>query len=132
VWTAAGYNMVFLGVVGLTFLLGAPLIARLFSSDPAVVPFAVGCLRTVSLGFLFYACGMVLTQAFNGAGDTWTPTIINLFVFWLFEIPAAWWLSTRTGFGARGVFIALTAAYSMLALVSTVIFRRGQWKTKKI
>jgi MatE len=87
VWTAAGYNMVFLGVVGLTFLLGAPLIARLFSSDPAVVPFAVGCLRTVSLGFLFYACGMVLTQAFNGAGDTWTPTIINLFVFWLFEIP---------------------------------------------
>jgi putative MATE family efflux protein len=132
VWTAARYNMVFLGLVGLGFLAGAPLIARLFSSDPAVVPFAVGCLRTVSLGFLFYACGMVLTQAFNGAGDTWTPTIINLFVFWMFEIPLAWWLSRQGGFGARGVFIALTAAYSMLALVSAVIFRGGQWKTKKL
>jgi MATE family, multidrug efflux pump len=132
VWTAARYNMVFLGLVGLVFLAGAPLIARLFTSDPEVAPFAVGCLRTVSLGFLFYACGMVLTQAFNGAGDTWTPTIINLFVFWLFEIPLAWWLSSHTGFGPRGVFIALTAAYSMLALVSAVIFRRGGWKTKKL
>jgi putative MATE family efflux protein len=132
VWTAARYNMAFLGLVGLVFLLAAPLIARLFTSDPAVVPFAVGCLRTVSLGFLFYACGMVLTSAFNGAGDTWTPTIINLFVFWLFEIPLAWWLATQAGFGARGVFIALTVSYSMLALVSAVFFRRGKWKTKKL
>jgi Na+-driven multidrug efflux pump len=132
VWTAARYNMAFLGLVGLVFLVGAPLIARLFSTDPAVLPFAVGCLRTVSLGFLFYACGMVLTSAFNGAGDTWTPTIINLFVFWLFEIPLAWWLATRARLGAPGVFIALTVAYSMLALVSAVIFRRGSWKTKKI
>jgi Na+-driven multidrug efflux pump len=132
VWTAARYNMAFLGLVGLVFLVGAPLIARIFSTDPTVVSFAVGCLRTVSLGFLFYACGMVLTSAFNGAGDTWTPTIINLFVFWLFEIPLAWWLATHAGFGARGVFIALTISYSMLALVSAVIFRRGDWKTKKL
>jgi len=132
VWTAARYNMVFLGVVGLLFLAGAPLIAALFSNDSAVVPYAVGCLRTVSLGFLFYACGMVLTQAFNGAGDTWTPTVINLFVFWLFEIPLAWWLATSAGFGPRGVFIALTVSYSMLALVSAVLFRRGRWKMKKI
>jgi len=74
----------------------------------------------------------VLTQAFNGAGDTWTPTIINLFVFWLFEIPLAWWLATHAGFGPRGVFIALTVSYSMLALVSAVIFRRGAWKTKQV
>jgi Na+-driven multidrug efflux pump len=132
VWTAARYNMVFLGVVGLLFLAGAPLIAALFSNDSAVVPYAVGCLRTVSLGFLFYACGMVLTQAFNGAGDTWTPTVINLFVFWLFEIPLAWWLATSAGFGPRGVFIALTVSYSMLALVSALLFRRGRWKMKKI
>jgi putative MATE family efflux protein len=132
VWTAARYNMVFLGLVGLLFLAAAPLIARFFTSDPAVMPVAVTCLRTVSLGFLFYACGMVLTQAFNGAGDTWTPTIINLFVFWLFEIPLAWWLADHAGFGPRGVFIALTIAYSMLALVSALIFRRGTWKMKRI
>src|SRR5262249_46973667 len=95
VWTAARYNMMFLGIVGLLFLAAAPQIAGLFTSDPRVGPFAIGCLRTVSLGFVFYAAGMVLTQSFNGAGDTWTPTVINLFVFWLWEIPLAWWLSVR-------------------------------------
>ena len=105
---------------------------RSLHHDPAVAPFAVSCLRIVSLGFVFYACGMVLTQAFNGAGDTWTPTIINLFVFWLLEIPLAWWLSTRGGFGARGVFVALTVAYSALAVVSAVWFRRGAWKTSRV
>jgi Na+-driven multidrug efflux pump len=74
---------------------------------------------------------MVLTQAFNGAGDTWTPTVINLFVFWLWEIPLAWWLS-RTPLGPHGVFIALTAAYSSLAVVSAILFRRGAWKEKKV
>jgi len=128
VWTAAFYNVVFLGAIGLAFLAGAPLIAGLFTHDAEVLPYAVSCLRTVSLGFLFYAYGMVLTQAFNGAGDTWTPTIINLFVFWLWEIPLAWWLSSHTGLGARGVFMALTIAYSSLAVVSAILFRRGRWK----
>jgi putative MATE family efflux protein len=132
VWTAARYNVYFLGSIGLAFLLFAPQIARLFTADPAVAPFAVGCLRTVSLGFVFYAYGMTLTSAFNGAGDTWTPTFINLFVFWLWEIPLAWWLSTRAGFGARGVFIALTVAYSSLAIVSWFVFRRGTWKTRVV
>jgi putative MATE family efflux protein len=132
VWTAAVYNMIVLGVVGLVFFVGAGVIARLFTSDPAVQPFAISCLRVVSLGFVFYACGMVLTQAFNGAGDTWTPTVMNLFVFWLWEIPLAWWLAIRAGLGPRGVFIALTVAYSTLAVVSAVLFRRGGWKTKKV
>jgi putative MATE family efflux protein len=132
VWTAVVYNVVFLGAVGIAFLLGARPIASLFTSDPVVLPFAVGCLRTVSIGFVFYGSGMVLTQAFNGAGDTWTPTVINVFVFWLWEIPLAWWLSSRAGLGARGVFIALTVAYSTLAVVSAVLFRRGAWKKKKI
>jgi putative MATE family efflux protein len=132
VWAAAKYNMLFLGTVGVFFLIFAPQIAGLFTTDPAVQPFAVSCLRTVSLGFVFYACGMVLTQAFNGAGDTWTPTLINLFVFWLWEIPLAWWLSTQAGFGARGVFIALTIAYSTLAVVSVVCFRTGKWKSKRV
>jgi MATE family, multidrug efflux pump len=132
VWTAARYNMVFLGAVGVIFLALAPQIAALFSTDPAVVPFAVGCLRIVSLGFVFYAVGMTLTQSFNGAGDTWTPTWINIGVFWLWEIPLAWWLATHAGFGARGVFIALTVAYSSLAVVSAVLFRRGTWKARTV
>jgi putative MATE family efflux protein len=132
VWTAARYNMAFLGLVGLVFLAGAPFITSRFTTDPLVQPYAIGCLRTVSLGFIFYACGMVLTSAFNGAGDTWTPTVINLFVFWLFEIPFAWLLAHRGGFGASGVFIALTTAYSALAVVSLILFRRGAWKTRRV
>lgn len=128
VWTAALYNMIFLGSVGVVFLIAAPSIASLFTADPAVRPFAIGCLQTVSLGFVFYAYGMVLTQAFNGAGDTWTPTVVNLFVFWLWEIPLAWWLASRAGFGARGVFMALTIAYSTLAVITAILFRRGGWK----
>ena len=132
VWTAARYNALFLGTVGVAFLTGAPLVARFFSDDPAVQQFAVSCLRTVSLGFLFYAVGMVLTAAFNGAGDTWTPTLINLGVFWAFEIPLAWWLSTHTPLGPRGVFWALTIAYSGLAVVSALVFRRGSWKARTV
>jgi putative MATE family efflux protein len=132
VWTAAVYNMVFLGCVGLFFLAAAPWITALFSTDPQVQPYAIACLRTVSVGFVFYAYGMVMTSAFNGAGDTWTPTYINLFVFWLWEIPLAWFLATRAGFGARGVFVAMTLAYSTLAVVSALLFKRGAWKTRKI
>jgi Na+-driven multidrug efflux pump len=132
VWAAALYNMIFLGAVGVVFLAGAPQIARLFTPDVEVQRYAVACLRIVSLGFLFYACGMVLTSAFNGAGDTWTPTWINFGIFWLFEIPLAWLLAARTSLGPTGVFWALTLAYSMLAVVSAVIFRRGGWKRRRV
>jgi putative MATE family efflux protein len=131
VWTAMRYNMAFLGSVSIVFLLTAAPIAALFTTDPAVQPYTIDCLRIVSLGFVFYAAGMVLTQAFNGAGDTWTPTVVNLFVFWLWEIPVAWWLS-RTSLGPHGVFIALTVAYSSLAVVSAVLFRRGAWKATRV
>jgi putative MATE family efflux protein len=132
VWTAAVYNMIFLGAVGVVFLVGARPIAALFTADPLVQPYAVSCLRIVSAGFVFYAAGMVMTQAFNGAGDTWTPTVINLFVFWLWEIPLAWWLSSEAELGARGVFIALAVAYSTLAVVSATMFRLGKWKSKRV
>jgi putative MATE family efflux protein len=132
VWMAAFYNMLFLGVVGLTFVLAARPIVRLFSSDPAVVDLGTECLRIISYGFLFYAAGMVLEQAFNGAGDTWTPAKLNFFVFWLFEIPLAWALAHRAGLGPRGVFVAITAAFSMLAVASAILFRRGRWKEKKV
>jgi putative MATE family efflux protein len=132
VWTAAFYNLIFLGVVGIVFLAAADLIVSFFTSDSTVASYAVSCLRIVSLGFVFYAYGMVITQSFNGAGDTWTPTLINLLVFWAIELPLAWVLSHGGGLGARGVFVALAACYSLLAVVSAVVFRRGRWKTKAI
>jgi putative MATE family efflux protein len=132
VWIAGFYNMIFLGVVGLAFVIGAPFLVSLFTSDRAIVPYGVACLRYVSYGFLFYAYGMVLTQAFNGAGDTWTPTWLNLFVFWLWEIPLAYVLAKVLGWGPRGVFLAITVAFSTLAVASAAVFRRGRWKLKKV
>jgi Na+-driven multidrug efflux pump len=132
VYLAGRYNMIFLGLVGLLFLLGAGPMVALFTHDPAVTPVAVGCLRTVSLGFVFYAWGMVLTQSFNGAGDTWTPTLINLGCFWLLEIPLAWVLAERAGLGPGGVFWAITAAFSMVAVVSAILFRQGAWKRAEV
>jgi putative MATE family efflux protein len=132
VWIAGFYNMIFLGVVGLGFVVGAPALVHLFTSDPAVVAYGVACLRYVSYGFVFYAYGMVLTQAFNGAGDTWTPTWLNLFVFWLWEIPLAYVLAKVLGWGPRGVFVAITVAFSTLAVASALLFRRGRWKLKKV
>jgi putative MATE family efflux protein len=130
VWKAGFYNLIFLGSVGLIFVVFARQIIWLFTSDPLVMPYGVDCLRIVACGFLFYAYGMVLTQSFNGAGDTWTPTVINLFVFWLWELPLAYALAIVFGFGPRGVFLAITIAFSTLAIVSAFFFRRGKWKTK--
>ena len=132
VWAAARYNMVCLGLIGVVFLLFAEPIARLFTRQPEVLLEAVNCLRIVSLGFVFYGAGMVLTQAFNGAGSTWTPTIINLVVFWVWEIPLAWLLSSTAGLGPAGVFIAMAIGYSSLAVVSATIFRRGTWKQARV
>jgi putative MATE family efflux protein len=132
VWKAGFYNMIFLGVVGLVFVLFAPQIISLYDPEPEVAHYGVDCLRTVSYGFLFYAYGMVLGQSFNGAGDTWTPTIINLFVFWLWEIPLAYVLGIWLGMGPRGVFFAITIAFSTLAVVSAVVFRRGRWKQRVV
>jgi MATE family, multidrug efflux pump len=132
VWTAARYNLVFLGALGILFVAAAPWITALFTRDQGVASVASLGLRVIALGFPFYAYGMVLTQSFNGAGDTWTPTWINIGVFWVAEIPFAWWLAAQTGFGPKGVFIAITAAYSLLALVSAVLFRQGKWKTRRV
>lgn len=93
---------------------------------------AVACLRIVSLGFLFFAFGMVLTQAFNGAGDAWTPTWINIGCFWVWQIPLAYVLAINLGMGPTGVYWAVTIAFSTLAAVSAVIFRRGRWKLKQV
>jgi putative MATE family efflux protein len=132
VWRAGRYNVIFLGGVSVAFIVGAPWIVRAFTADLEVVPYAIDCLRIISYGFVFYAYGMVLTQAFNGAGDTWTPTWINVFVFWLFEIPLALLLARGLAMGPRGVFTAIAVAFSTLAVVSAVIFRKGRWKTRRV
>jgi putative MATE family efflux protein len=132
VWTAGRYSMWFLGAVGAAFVLLAPGIVGIFTSDPAVAMYATHTLRTIALGFPFYAYGMVFTQSFNGAGDTRTPTYVNLFVFWLFEIPLAWLLADALGFGPQGVFTAATIAFCTLAVVSALLFRRGRWKAQHV
>ena len=132
VWIAGRYNLYFLGVVCVAFIALAPQIVGLFSRDPGVARYGVDCLRIVATGFIFYAYGMVLTQAFNGAGDTWTPTLINLGCFWCFEIPLAWVLALKVGMGPHGVFLAMTLAYTSIAVVSAALFRRGTWKLKHV
>ena len=132
VWRACLYNLVTLGSVGVAFVIFADAIVGLFTSDPIVRPMAAQGLRIIGLGFPFYAYGFVLTQSFNGAGDTWTPTIINLFCCWLGEIPIAYVLAVPLGLGPPGAFWAVPIAFSSMAVVSAVIFRRGRWKFKRV
>ena len=132
VWRIGLYNMVFLCGVAVTFISFAEPMIRFFTRDSSVIPFGVDCLRMVSYGYGFYAYGMVLVQAFNGAGDTNTPTIINVFCYWLFQLPLAYLLSQPFGLGAQGVFLAITLAESVLAVVSIFFFRLGRWKEQQI
>ena len=132
VWRACTYNLVFLSVIGVVFVALAGPIIRLFSSEPEVVRYGSTALRVVAAGFPLYAFGMVLTQSFNGAGDTWTPTWINFAVFWAFEIPLAYVLAVSLGMGPLGAFWAITIAFSSLAVVSGLLFRRGRWKAKVV
>ena len=129
---AGWYSAGFLTVIGVLFWLFAPQIIQIFTPDANVAQSAISGLRIVSLGFSFYGFGMVYEQSFNGAGDTWTPTMLNLFVFWLFEIPLAYFLADVLGWKTNGIYWAVTIAFSMLAVVSVILFRRGTWKTKII
>jgi len=103
-----------------------------FTTDPTVVPFAIDCLRIVALGFLFFAFGMVVVQAFNGAGDTTTPMLINVVCFWFIKLPGAYLLAEVVGMGPRGGFIAIAGAYSLQSVIAAFLFRRGTWKTRKV
>jgi putative MATE family efflux protein len=131
-WRAGLYNTICLGAVSLVFLIFAPWLIGIFTSDPQVAAYGVGCLRIVAVGFAFSGYGMVLTQAFNGAGDTRTPTWINLACLWLFEIPLAWLLAVPAGFGPTGAFIAVSLAFFSLAAVSAWLFSKGRWKTQRV
>jgi putative MATE family efflux protein len=132
VWRTGFWNMAFLGSMGVVFFLFAPPIVSVFTSDPAVARIAANSLRIFSCGNVAYAFGMVMMQAFNGAGDTITPTIVNLFGFWILELPLAWWLAHKTPLKENGVFLSVVIAEMFMVAASVVLFRQGRWKRQKI
>ena len=127
-WKAGRYNLVFMTTVGIVTFVFAPQITGLFSSDPDVLLYGTACLRILGVGYPAYALGMVMSQAINGAGDTMTPTILNLIAFWLVQIPLAYWLAAGAGLGPNGVFIAIVAGESLLTVMAVAVFRRGHWQ----
>jgi putative MATE family efflux protein len=132
VWKTARYNAIFMAFVSVLFVTSAEFFVGLLNSDPAVVRFAVMALRIVSLGYIFYGVGMVMINAFNGAGDSKTPTWINLFWFWAFQIPFAWLLADILKMGPNGVFTAIVVTETCITITSVIIFKRGKWKLIKI
>jgi Na+-driven multidrug efflux pump len=132
VWRAGFFNAAFYGGIGVILLFVSDKVVQFFSHDAVVISYGSDALRIIGYGFLFYGFGMVMETAFNGAGDTWTPTWINLFIFWIFEIPLAYVLAYHFNLGPHGVFWAITIAFSLLAVVAGLLFKRGKWKQKTV
>ena len=124
--------MAFMGIMGLLRSVFPDFFIRIFISQGTVIENGITALRTISFGFLFYAIGMVMIQGFNGSGDTTTPTKINLFCFWLFEIPLAYFLSIKMNMGLMGASIAIVFAETLLALTALYLFRKGKWKLREV
>ena len=132
VWKTAKYNAIFMALVSLLFLVCARFLVAIITTEPAVVETAVTALRIVSLGYIFYGIGMVMMNAFNGAGDSRTPTWVNLFWFWVFQIPIAYLLAIVWNWGPKGVFIAIVVTETSITITSMLLFKRGKWKLVKI
>ena len=132
VYQTGRYAMYYMGSIAVVFLVFAPQLTAFFTADPAVQSYATECLRFISIGNICYAWGMVLVQAFNGAGDTRTPTFINFFCYWCFQIPLAWTLAITWNWGPRGAFIAIPAAETAMTIAAFILFRRGGWKRQLI
>lgn len=132
VWRAAQFNLLFLSVVGIVFITTAEPILRLFTHDPAVIGYGMQCLQWISYGYPVYGIGMVVIQAINGAGDTGTPTRINLVCYWMFQLPLAFWLANSKGLGPTGAFMAIFMAEIAMAALAVWTFRRGKWKWQKL
>lgn len=132
VWIASGLNAALLGFFGMLFVLSADYVVGIFTTEPEVAAIGRDCLRIVGYGYAFYGLAIVMESAFNGAGDTWTPTYLNFALFWLFEIPLAYFLANKYGFGPHGIFWAITLAFSMLAVAAALLFKRGKWKMKTV
>ena len=132
VWKAAHYNMIFLLTVSIIYFISAPYILQYFDPNPGVIKAGVTSLRIICIGYVFFAYGMVIGQAFNGAGDTRTPTVINLICFWAIQIPLGYFLAVQLEYGLAGVCAAIGISETILALLAIMIFRRGKWKLVKI
>jgi putative MATE family efflux protein len=132
VWTAGFLNMIFLGLISIVFYFASEAIMRIFSTDAEVIRYGAQCLRIVAFGYVFYGYGMVIVQSFNGAGDSLTPTILNLFGYWFFQIPLAYFLAIRLEWGPSAVFWSIGIAESVMAVIAIIIFRQGKWKKVKI
>lgn len=124
----AKYNAIFMGLVSLIFLLGAYPIISIFTYDEGVKAIAAQALRIIAAGYIFYGIGMVMANAFNGAGDTWTPTWVNLVGFWFFQIPLAYLLADYLNYGPTGVFIAIPVAETAITIAAFILFKKGKWK----
>ena len=132
VWMTAKYNAIFMAFVSVLFITCAGFFVSLINDDPAVVAIASGALRIISLGYIFYGVGMVMINAFNGAGDSKTPTWINLFWFWAFQIPFAYILAKVLNLGPNGVFIAVVTTETCITITSVILFKKGKWKLVKV
>ena len=132
VWKTAKYNAIFMAIVSLLFVTSAEFFVGLINSDPEVIKTAVTALRIVSMGYIFYGVGMVMINAFNDAGDSKTPTWINLFWFWVFQIPFAYLLAIVLDMGPKGVFMAIVITETCITITSVILFKKGKWKTIKI
>lgn len=131
-WRASLYNAIFMTALGAGFFVFAPQIVALFSTDGEVLRYGVSCLRILGIGYPMYAVGMIMIQALNGAGDTRTPSMLNFIVFWIVQIPLAYWLATSMELGPNGVFMAIVISESLLSILGVIVFRRGHWRLKKV
>lgn len=131
-WRAGYFNMLFLAVIAAICLLAAPQLIRLFTQTPSVVESGSLALYIIAGGYVFYGWGMILTQAINGAGDTFTPTLLNFIFFWLIETPLAWLLALELGWGETGVYWSIVIAESGMALAAVWLFKKGRWKLAKV
>ena len=132
VWVSGFANMVFLGVVALVLYVSAEHLVHIFTRETRVVEVGASCLRIISYTYVLFAFGMVVTQAFNGAGAMWTPTWINFFCAWAVQLPLAYALAFTLDWGVDGVFAAIAAGQGLTAVVGILVFRLGRWKARVV
>jgi Na+-driven multidrug efflux pump len=132
VWRSAQFTVIFMAVVSVVYMIAAPWLVRLFNGDPEVVHAGSMAMRIIAGGYVFFGFGMIVTQSINGAGDTRTPTILNLVCFWLLEIPLAWLLALYFDWGQTGVYWSIVFSESVMAVAAIWVFRRGRWKATKV
>ena len=132
VWVTGKYNAIFMVIVSIVYLVFAPQILGFFSDESGVIQAGALALQVIAAGYVFYAYGMVVIQAFNGSGDTKTPTWINFIAFWLFQIPFAYLVALYFEVGPLGVFLAVVLAEALLAIIGMIMFKKGKWKQVKV